>query len=127
MIPLRTVEAVRRAAPAGARVSEWPLSSLKRRTAYIFAFDSDRPHTVVCRYFFTKDGGGVAEDPGTGSACANLGGWLIATKKPLPARFLLEQGDLVQRPCRLELNVLADGAITVGGRVVELGRGTIEL
>jgi PhzF family phenazine biosynthesis protein len=127
LLPLNSVDAVRRAAPDGSRLEQWPLSSQKRRSAYLFAFDQERPGTVVCRYFFTKDGGGVAEDPGTGSACANLGGWLIATGKPTPARFLLEQGDLVGRPCRLELNVLADGAITVGGRVIELGRGAIQL
>jgi PhzF family phenazine biosynthesis protein len=127
LIPLKTVDAVRRATPDGSSIDRWPLSSLKRRTAYVFAFDAERPGTVVCRYFFTKSGGGVVEDPGTGSACANLGGWLLATGKKIPARYLLEQGDQVLRPCRLELNVLADGTITVGGHVVELGRGVIEL
>ena len=38
------------------------------------------------RFFFPKHGAAV-EDPGTGSACANLGGWLIATSASLPQRI----------------------------------------
>ena len=37
----------------------------------------------------------VVEDPGTGSACANLGGWLLATGAPLPQRLAIAQGDAV--------------------------------
>ena len=78
------------------------------------------------RFFFPKHGS-VLEDPGTGSACANLGGWLLATGAALPQRLSLAQGDAVGRPCRLGLEVTADRRIRVSGRVVELGRGTIAL
>lgn len=127
LIPLRDPKVVRRALPDGSRLHEWPASSLGRKTAYVFAFDPAQPGRVVARYFFTKQGGGVAEDPGTGSACANLGGWLLATGHALPARFEVMQGELVERPCRLLLEVDADGAIQVGGRVIEIGRGTVTL
>jgi PhzF family phenazine biosynthesis protein len=127
LFPLKTIEAVRRAVPNAARIAEWPLSSLDRKTAYVFAFDPDKPSRIVCRYFFTKDGGGVAEDPGTGSACANLGGWIISQQRARPADFTLEQGDAVKRACRLQLSIGADDSIHVGGRVIELGRGTIRL
>lgn len=127
LVPLRDPDAVRRAAPDSSRLEAWPQSSLGRKTAYVFAFDAAQPGRVVSRYFFTKQGGGVAEDPGTGSACANLGGWLLATRHPLPARFDIAQGDQVDRPCRLRLEVGADGAIRVGGRVIEIGRGTVSL
>ena len=66
----------RRAQPDSACLDIWPTSSLGRKTAYVFAFDAERPGTVVSRYFFVKQGS-VSEDPGTGSACANLGGWLL--------------------------------------------------
>jgi trans-2,3-dihydro-3-hydroxyanthranilate isomerase len=82
---------------------------------------------ITSRYFFTKQGGGVAEDPGTGSACANLGGWWIAQKKSLPASIQISQGEQVQRPSRLYLDVSPECDIRVGGRVVELGRGVINL
>ena len=69
----------------------------------------------------------MVEDPGTGSACANLGGWLIATGSPLPQRIAIRQGDAVGRPCRLGLEVTADRRILVSGRVIELARGTVTL
>jgi trans-2,3-dihydro-3-hydroxyanthranilate isomerase len=78
------------------------------------------------RFFFPKYGG-LCEDPGTGSACANLGGYLLATGHPTPLSWTLQQGKHVGRPCLLTLGVSADGAIEVGGRVIELGRGTVTL
>ena len=81
---------------------------------------------MVVRFFFPKHGA-VVEDPGTGSACANLGGWLIATGAPLPQRYGVSQGDAVGRPCRLGLEVTAERRIRVSGRVVELARGTVTL
>ncbi|MDQ0141701.1 PhzF family phenazine biosynthesis protein [Cupriavidus necator] len=125
LVPVRSADAVRRAHPDSARLDLWPPSSLGRKTAYLFAFDPEQPGRVLSRYFFTKQGGGVAEDPGTGSACANLGGWLLASGHALPAAYAIHQGDAVGRPCRLRLAVDADGAIRVGGRVLEIGRGTV--
>ena len=131
LVPVKTAEAVLRAQPDGARLDEWELSSLGRRTAYVFAFEGDaqadgrRP--VTARYFFAKSGGGVAEDPGTGSACANLGGWLLSRGESLPASLRVSQGDQVSRPCRLLLDLSAEGAIQVGGRVIELGQGEVRL
>ena len=91
------------------------------------AFKAAKSGGILSRYFFTKQGGGVAEDPGTGSACANLGGWLLATSRALPAEYIIDQGEAVGRPCRLRLSVGSDGAIRVGGRVLEIGRGTVTL
>ena len=68
----------------------------------------------------------MLEDPGTGSACANLGGWLIATGAKLPQRLSIDQGEAVGRPSTLYLDV-AHGAIHVGGNVIELGRGSVTL
>lgn len=131
LVPLRTPEAVMRAAPDGAWAARWPASSLGRKTAYVFAFGprtaADARQVVHARYFHARTGGGVAEDPGTGSACANLGGWLLARGAPMPAHILVEQGDLVRRPCRLRLDVDEAGAIQVGGGVIEIGRGEIRL
>jgi len=81
---------------------------------------------VLARFFFLKYGA-IVEDPGTGSACANLGGWLLATNASLPQRLRIDQGEAVGRRCRLDLTVDVGRGIHVGGRVVELGRGTITL
>ncbi|BDB25067.1 PhzF family phenazine biosynthesis protein [Cupriavidus sp. P-10] len=127
LVAVRSTDAVRRANPDSARLDIWPQSSLGRKTAYVFAFDPEQPGRVLSRYFFTKQGGGVAEDPGTGSACANLGGWLLATSRALPAEYAIDQGEAVGRPCRLRLAVDTGGDIRVGGRVLEIGRGTVTL
>jgi len=131
LVPLKSVDAVQRAQPDSGRLHQWQPSSLGRKTAYVFAFDPtpgrDGRQLVQARYFFTNEGGGVAEDPGTGSACANLGGWLVARGRPLPARIEVRQGRQVSRPCSLYLDVAPDGAIQVGGRVIELGRGTVRI
>ena len=126
LVALKDPAAVRRAQPDSASLDIWPTSSLGRKTAYVFAFDPERPGTVVSRYFFVKQGS-VSEDPGTGSACANLGGWLLAMNRDLPAAFQVEQGEVVGRPCLLRLSVSANGEIGVGGRVIELGRGVVNL
>jgi PhzF family phenazine biosynthesis protein len=78
------------------------------------------------RFFFTQHGA-VIEDPATGSACANLGGWMIATGKPLPFAATLRQGEAVGRPSQLGLRVDADRSIYVTGTAIELGRGSLTL
>lgn len=131
LVPLADADAVRRAAPDASQLDRWQASSLGRKTLYLFAFDEGNVQAgrqvVVARYFYAKPGGGVNEDPGTGSACANLGGWLLHTKAALPASLLVEQGDQTGRPCRLQLDVSTDGRIQVGGRALEIGRGAVTL
>jgi PhzF family phenazine biosynthesis protein len=122
IVPLASFDAVRRAAPTAARL-EAHGSSGERAMAYVFAREGAR---VLARFFFLKHGA-VIEDPGTGSACANLGGWLLASGAPLPQRLSVDQGAAVGRACRLGLQVDADRSIHVSGRVIEIGRGRITL
>jgi len=122
VIPLRSFDAVRRAAPR-ADLMLTRASNGTRAMAYVFAREGD---SVLCRFFFPKHGA-VIEDHGTGSACANLGGWLLVTDAPLPQRLSLAQGEAVGRPCRLGLEVTAARAIRVSGRVIELGTGLVRL
>jgi trans-2,3-dihydro-3-hydroxyanthranilate isomerase len=122
IVPLASFDAVRRAQPSPALLLAHGNNG-QRAMAYVFAREGDR---VLARFFFPKHGA-VAEDPGTGSACANLGGWLIATGAALPQRLTVDQGEAVGRPCRLGLVVAADRSIHVSGRVIEIGRGRITL
>ena len=128
IIPLTSPEAVRRASPRVDLLLRYGSVDVPggatRAMAYVWA--ATAPGAAVVRFFFPKHGA-VVEDPGTGSACANLGGWLVATGAPLPQRWTLSQGDAVGRRCRLDLTVDARGRIFVTGRVIELGRGTISL
>jgi len=131
LVPLASVDAVRRAKPDASLLSRWQTSSLERKSLYLFAFDEGNVQAgrqvVVARYFYATPGGAINEDPGTGSACANLGGWLLHRKAARPASVLVEQGDQTGRPCRLQLDVSTDGRIQVGGRAQEIGRGAVTL
>ena len=127
VIPLAGADAVRRVSPKAELVQKYG-SNGARALAYVLApdpapaYDTGGAQAVVARFFFSKHGA-VIEDPGTGSACANLGGWLLATGASLPQRIAIAQGDAVARPCRLRLEVTADRGIRVSGQVIELGRG----
>lgn len=121
IIPLRTFDAVRRAAPRPDAMLAHATNGA-RAMAYVFAREGDR---VLARMFFPKHGA-IVEDPGTGSACANLGGWLLATGAPIPQSLAIDQGAAVGRPCRLGLEVAADRTIRVSGRVIEIARGRLD-
>jgi PhzF family phenazine biosynthesis protein len=122
VIPLASFDAVRRAKPQAAELELYG-SNGARAMAYIFAREGN---AVLARFFFLKYGA-VVEDPGTGSACANLGGWLLAMNETLPVALVVDQGEAVGRRCRLGLRVDADRSIRVSGRVIELARGTLTL
>ncbi|HVE51582.1 MAG TPA: PhzF family phenazine biosynthesis protein [Casimicrobiaceae bacterium] len=120
IVPLNSFEAVQRATPDASLMSRFA-SNDARSMAYVFARDDD---AVRARFFFQKHGA-IIEDPGTGSACANLGGWLLVTDAPRPQRLSVDQGSAVGRPCRLTLELMSDARIRVSGRVVQLAYGTL--
>ena len=83
------------------------------------------PETIEARLFFTQSRA-VLEDPATGSACANLGGWFLANGQR-GIRRRIHQGSAIQRPSVLDLAVEEDGTVLVSGTVREVGRGTFTL
>jgi predicted PhzF superfamily epimerase YddE/YHI9 len=93
--------------------------------AYVFA-ELAQPGRLLSRFFFPA-GSAVIEDPATGSATANLGGWMLAAGRKLPCRFEISQGEYTARPSTLLLDVDSDKRIFVSGDVVELARGTLRL
>src|SRR5438874_3212995 len=125
VIPLASVSAVRRCQPNPDLIARYGSVALpsgsSRSMAYVWA--EVAPNGAVARFFFSKQGA-IAEDPGTGSACANLGGWLVATGAARPQSLSIAQGEAVGRRCRLGLHVDEADRIFVSGRVIELGRGT---
>jgi trans-2,3-dihydro-3-hydroxyanthranilate isomerase len=123
VIPIATSALVRAAKPVPELLERWGMS-VKREEAMAYLWAADEPAWTV-RMFFTVHGS-VHEDPATGSACANLGGWHIAQGRA-PIAATLRQGDAVDRPSQLGLRVDGDGGIYVTGSVIELGRGTVDL
>jgi trans-2,3-dihydro-3-hydroxyanthranilate isomerase len=94
----------------------------------LVAWDADR-RIGYSRLFF---GGGMVEDPATGSAALGMGVWLVASGL-LPgdgeSDYVVEQGYEMGRPSTLECRVTArEGVVvaaTVTGRVVPIARGEI--
>ncbi len=138
IVPLTSDEAVRRARPQPDALSRF-VSEEGGSMAYVFAPRSaahpartpapgatSRRELLLSRFFFPQ-GPAVLEDPATGSATANLGGWCLALERQLPCRFEIAQGEQAARPSILYLDVESDRRIRVSGDVVELGRGTLTI
>lgn len=94
-----------------------------RVAAYGFA---RTPRGFVVRYFWSAHGV-LREDPGTGSACANLGGWLVHRGEPAPFQATVEQGHATGRLNVLSLRLDEGRQVYVGGRVVPVMRGELLL
>lgn len=124
VIPIASAAHVRAARPVPELIAKHGYSATRDEAmAYLWAREEDQ---LIVRFFFTQHGA-VIEDPATGSACANLGGWMLATGKALPIKATLRQGDAVGRPSQLGLHVDASRQIYVTGSVIELGRGEVSL
>jgi predicted PhzF superfamily epimerase YddE/YHI9 len=95
-----------------------------RAQLYVFAA-TDR-ETLLSQFSFGKSGS-VLEDPATGSATANLGGWYLAQQAGLPSTRSISQGEQAGRPSRLRLRIDRERAIPVAGEVIEPARGHVEL
>jgi len=123
IVPLTSEAAVRRARPDPARLAE-EKSRDGHCMAYIFA--QTAPGRTLARFFFPA-GPALLEDPATGSATANFGGWLLAMGRSLPQSLEISQGEYTGRPSTLFLDVDDRKRIRVAGDVIELGRGTLRL
>jgi PhzF family phenazine biosynthesis protein len=123
IVPLASPDAVARCQPNAQLLARTGSNATRQGLAYVWAPEGDR--RVTARFFFLKHGA-VIEDPGTGSACANLGGWHLATGAQLPVDLMVRQGEKTGRRCRLRLRVDLAQRILVSGRVVEVGRGELD-
>jgi trans-2,3-dihydro-3-hydroxyanthranilate isomerase len=87
------------------------------------------------RFFAPADN--ISEDPATGSACGALGGYLVhhgaSNLEPQDGRynFVIEQGDFIHRPSRVNLSVKGVAGnveeVKVGGAAVLVARGEVLL
>jgi len=86
------------------------------------------------RFFAPADN--IPEDPATGSACGALGAYLVhhgaLSLEPNEGRykFVIEQGDFIHRPSRINLDVKGNTRnieeVKVGGSSVVVARGEVE-
>jgi len=123
IVPVKTEEAVRRATPDYARLAA---VSGGHANVHTLLFHMTSTHKITARFFFAVQGA-LREDAATGSACANLGGWLLAHGGTVPFSGEVSQGEAVHRPSTLHLNIDAQRLIRVGGSVRYLGKGEMQL
>ena len=123
VIPLTSEDAVRRVRPK-LELFEKLKSVDGAGQAYVFATTGAKK--ILSRFFF-PDGPAILEDPATGSACANLGAWFVAMGRRPPLVFEVAQGEQIGRPSTLQLEVNSDNEVFVGGEVIEIGSGILNL
>ncbi|HJY29865.1 MAG TPA: PhzF family phenazine biosynthesis protein [Pyrinomonadaceae bacterium] len=85
------------------------------------------------RFFAPADN--IPEDPATGSACGALGGYLVhhgalsLEREDGRYKFVIEQGDFIHRPSRINLTVKGEAGrveeVKVGGPAVLVARGEV--
>ena len=122
IVPLASEAAVRRVSVRSDLLAQLP-SADGHSMVYVFA---PAGAGLLARFFFPQ-GAALLEDPATGSATANLGGWCLATGRTLPCEFDILQGEYTGRPSALRLRVDDERNVLVSGDVIELGRGSITL
>ena len=120
-----SVEVLRRAVGEAALMRRYAGMGTRGGETLVYLWAPTGPDTVEARALFTQ-GSAVVEDPATGSACSNLGAWLVAQGRT-GVSWRISQGAQVGRPSTLDLSVSEEGVVQVGGLVVEVGEGVVHL
>jgi len=130
MVPVSSLEAVRTMRPDMRALSE--LERAMGVTGFeVFTLDTKTDADVHVRFFVP--GSGIDEDPATGSAAGALGAYLVRHRAVDTGRetvkLVVEQGEELQRPGRVEVEVgHANGepkTVRVGGTCVTIMKGKI--
>lgn len=133
LVPVRDLDVVRGMAPDLPRLARLN-ESLSVHSTHVFTFETlDPGATLHARAFAPAIG--LAEDPQTGTASGALGAYLVAggwAGGHGGARFVMEQGQEMGRPGRVEVEVAFEGddaapprilSVRVGGPAVTVFRG----
>ncbi|HCK89714.1 MAG TPA: hypothetical protein DHW54_00910 [Gemmatimonadetes bacterium] len=131
VIPVRTIEAVRR---ASLDMALWKtmLADSWAHHVYLICMEAEGDKADIRVRMFAP-GSGVAEDPATGSAAAALGGYLsnLDTREDSSLSWTVEQGIEMDRPSLIYVEAdRSSGAtseVRVGGRAVLVSTGTMRI
>jgi trans-2,3-dihydro-3-hydroxyanthranilate isomerase len=128
-VPVRDLEAIGRASPAGS--FEATFGREGRAVVYLYCGETREPgHHFHARMF--APGLGIQEDPATGAAAAAFAGVVMEAAHPADGehRFVIEQGYEMGRPSQIELGMTVKaGALvnaTIGGAAIIVSDGHIE-
>ncbi|MGQ0287169.1 PhzF family phenazine biosynthesis protein [Pasteurellaceae bacterium 22721_9_1] len=92
----------------------------------IYLWYEDKKCGQIFSRFFYAEKGVILEDSGTGSAAANLGAYFLSQQQ-FPANYIIHQGDKMGRPNRISLRLDEQQHIYIGGRIIEIGEGYLNL
>jgi trans-2,3-dihydro-3-hydroxyanthranilate isomerase len=125
VVPVRSLEAMRRLRPDPARVAEY----LARDRGMSFYFVTRETVDPAARLHARMPFHG-GEDPATGSAAGCTAAWMVACGVArLDERVLIEQGLEIKRPSRIWVRASKAGdrvtGVRVGGNAVEVMRGEV--
>jgi trans-2,3-dihydro-3-hydroxyanthranilate isomerase len=130
LVPLKSMDAVRRAKPDLAQFAS-TLTAPSHGAVFVFSRECAEPgHDFHARMFAPAVG--VIEDPATGSAAAAFAGLLARSGGLKDGRHMIavEQGYEMGRPSLISLGLTLErgtlSAATVGGRAVIVSEGAIE-
>lgn len=121
LVRVNSANAIERIAPNLEKLKKCAIEN-DYANVYIW-YEADQQ--VTSRYFFNTDNS-IVEDPGTGSACANLGAWAHMNGFT-PINWRITQAAAIGRPNHLYLNVNTAGEIQVGGRVMPFAQGQMNI
>jgi trans-2,3-dihydro-3-hydroxyanthranilate isomerase len=133
-VPLRSLDALGRCRVNAAIMSE-VYTRAGALSCYAFTRETFEGGTSQAHARLFAHDFGIAEDPATGSAAGALAGYLVhydalnIKETDGLYRFVLEQGDFIKRPSRIEAEVKgAPGAVEqvrIGGPSVVVARGEL--
>ncbi|WP_423744644.1 PhzF family phenazine biosynthesis protein (plasmid) [Haladaptatus sp. SPP-AMP-3] len=128
LLPLRSLDAVRRAATNREPYYEHVVEGLGVNAVLVFATETCDPENDLHVRVFVESQG-IPEDPATGSANTSLAGYLSRERASRAGvRFTAEQGYEMDRPSTLHLRAerTNDGIVArVGGRVSNVADGRL--
>jgi len=128
IVPLRSLDAVRRAATQPEPYSRELIEPFGNVNLLVFAPESDSDADLTVRVF--ADAAGVPEDPATGSSNGCLAAYLVAHRyvDSPTVDVTVDQGHEIGRPSRLHLRASDEGStigVSVGGRVQPVAEGRL--
>jgi PhzF family phenazine biosynthesis protein len=125
LLPCATLKALGALAPDPARLTALGVKHGWRGYCLTTLETFEASSSIHSRFFAPQSG--VFEDPVTGSVHASLAIYVTAAGKA-PDRFTAEQGDFMQRPGRLRIEVQRrSGRVRVGGQAVTVLRGALRV
>lgn len=133
IVPVRSLDVLKNCRADAAKLEKLP-EDLGGEFSLFTRETLERTSKVHTRMFAPAFG--ITEDPATGSAAGTLGGYLVhhglleeEEKRDGAFRFVIEQGDFIERPSRIEVEI--HGArgrvetVRVGGASVVVARGEL--